>query len=86
MQALKSSSDEFSRILDIVGRYAVYKAGVAFSCKRQVLSLRLCADIKLHRHDCTTEWFAVRGRPEQTFTPLLELPDTTTSGKLVLQF
>lgn len=30
-QALKSSSDEFSRILDIVGRYAVYKAGVAFS-------------------------------------------------------
>jgi len=42
-QALKSSSDEFSRILDIVGRYAVYKAGVAFSCKRQVLILSRCA-------------------------------------------
>ena len=37
VQALKSSSDEFARILDIVSRYAVYKAGVAFSCKRQVL-------------------------------------------------
>ncbi|KAL3158286.1 DNA mismatch repair protein [Trebouxia sp. C0009 RCD-2024] len=34
-QALKSSSEELSRILDIVGRYSVYKADVAFSCKRQ---------------------------------------------------
>lgn len=36
MQALKASSEEFSRILDIMGRYAAYKAGIAFSCKRQV--------------------------------------------------
>lgn len=36
VQALKSSSDELSRILDIVGRYAIYKADAAFSCKRQV--------------------------------------------------
>ena len=45
MQALKASSEEFSRILDIMGRYAAYKAGVAFSCKRQVngASWRQCA-------------------------------------------
>lgn len=36
MQALKASSDEYSRILDVVGCYAVYKAGAAFSCKKQV--------------------------------------------------
>lgn len=35
-QALKASSEEFARILDIMGKYAAYKAGVALSCKRQV--------------------------------------------------
>ena len=35
-QALKGSSDEYNRILDMVGCYAVYKAGVALSCKKQV--------------------------------------------------
>ena len=35
LQALKSASEEYSHILDVVGRYAVYKAGVALTCKRQ---------------------------------------------------
>ena len=35
-QALKSASEEYSHILDIASRYAVYRAGVALSCKRQV--------------------------------------------------
>ncbi len=34
-QALKSGTEEYSAILDVVGRYAVYKAGVAMTCKRQ---------------------------------------------------
>lgn len=41
VQALRSSSEELSRILDIVGRYSVYKADVAFSCKRQVRTISL---------------------------------------------
>jgi DNA mismatch repair ATPase MutL len=35
-QALKSATEEYARIVDIVSRYAVYKTGVAFSCKRHV--------------------------------------------------
>ncbi|KAK9796301.1 hypothetical protein WJX73_009226 [Symbiochloris irregularis] len=34
-KALKASSDEYGRILDMLGCYAVFKAGVAFSCKKQ---------------------------------------------------
>ncbi|GAB4813902.1 hypothetical protein N2152v2_000948 [Parachlorella kessleri] len=34
-KALKSASEEYNHILDVVGRYAVYKAGVALTCKRQ---------------------------------------------------
>ncbi|KAI8097472.1 histidine kinase-like ATPase [Halteromyces radiatus] len=34
-KALRSASDEYNRILDIVGRYAIHNAGVSFSCKRQ---------------------------------------------------
>ena len=82
MQALKSSNDEFSRILDIVGRYAVYKAGVAFSCKRQVLLVSMFAGESIClQTDCMAVWCAVRVRHVQTYTPLLELPDLTTSGK-----
>ena len=54
-QALKSSSDEFARILDIVSRYAVYKAGVAFSCKRQVHSLLLSQANANPRQSCRVE-------------------------------
>ena len=35
VQGLKSTSEEYNAILDVMGRYAVYKAGVAMSCKRQ---------------------------------------------------
>ncbi|RCH81931.1 DNA mismatch repair protein, partial [Rhizopus stolonifer] len=34
-KALKSPSDEYNRILDIVGRYAVHNAGVSFTCRKQ---------------------------------------------------
>ena len=35
-QALKGAAEEYSRILDVMSRYAIFKAGVAFSCKRHV--------------------------------------------------
>lgn len=34
LRALKSSSDEFGKILDVIGRYAVHTEGVGFSCKK----------------------------------------------------
>lgn len=34
LKTLKSKSEEFSRILDVVGRYAVHADGVSISCKR----------------------------------------------------
>jgi DNA mismatch repair ATPase MutL len=33
-KALKSSSDEYSRILDVVSKYAIHNAGIAMSCKK----------------------------------------------------
>ena len=36
LQALKSSSDEYSRILDLVGCYAIFKPEVGFTVKKQV--------------------------------------------------
>ncbi|KAI7898874.1 histidine kinase-like ATPase [Cokeromyces recurvatus] len=34
-KALKSISDEYNRILDIVSRYAIHNSGVSFSCRKQ---------------------------------------------------
>lgn len=34
LKTLKSKSEEFSRILDVIGRYAVHTGGVGFSCKK----------------------------------------------------
>ena len=34
-KAIKSPSEEFARILDVVGRYAVFSNGTSFSVKRQ---------------------------------------------------
>ncbi|KAK9813170.1 hypothetical protein WJX72_010077 [[Myrmecia] bisecta] len=34
-KALRSASEEYSKILDMVGRYAVFSKGVGISCKRQ---------------------------------------------------
>ncbi|KAI8973504.1 DNA mismatch repair protein hexB [Mycotypha africana] len=34
-KALKSPSDEYNRILDIVSRYAIHNAGVSFACRKQ---------------------------------------------------
>lgn len=34
-KALKSPSDEYNRILDIVSRYSIHNAGVSFSCRKQ---------------------------------------------------
>jgi DNA mismatch repair protein MLH1 len=33
-KALKNSSEEYARILDVVGRYAVFKTGISFTCKK----------------------------------------------------
>lgn len=33
-RAFRSSSEEYAKILDLVGRYAVHCSGVAFSCKK----------------------------------------------------
>lgn len=34
LKTLKSKNDEFSKILDVIGRYAVHTDGVGFSCKK----------------------------------------------------
>ena len=34
LRGLKSKSDEFAKILDIVGRYAIHCDNVGFSCKK----------------------------------------------------
>ncbi|PRW20651.1 DNA mismatch repair Mlh1 isoform X1 [Chlorella sorokiniana] len=34
-KALKGATEEYNQILDVMARYAVYKAGVSMSCKRQ---------------------------------------------------
>lgn len=33
-KALKSAAEEYARILDVVSKYAIYRAGVALVCKR----------------------------------------------------
>ena len=33
-KALKNPSEEYSRILDVMTRYAIHKSGVAFTCKK----------------------------------------------------
>ncbi|ORZ06926.1 mutL-like protein 1, colon cancer, nonpolyposis type 2 [Absidia repens] len=34
-KALRSPSEEYNRVLDIVSRYAIHNSGVSFSCKKQ---------------------------------------------------
>ena len=36
LQALGTGAEEYSRILDLVGRFAISRPDVAFSCKKQV--------------------------------------------------
>jgi DNA mismatch repair protein MLH1 len=36
-RAFRSASDEYNKIIDMVGRYAVHCSNVAFSCKKHVL-------------------------------------------------
>lgn len=38
-QAFRNPNDEYTKILDIVGRYAVHCEGVAFSCKKVISTL-----------------------------------------------
>ena len=33
-RAFKSPSDEYAKIMDVVGRYAIHRTGIAFSCKK----------------------------------------------------
>lgn len=34
LRALRSHNDEYSKILDVVGRYAIHSKGIGFSCKK----------------------------------------------------
>lgn len=40
-QALKGPSDEYARVLDMVGRYAIFKAGTGFSVKKQACGCKV---------------------------------------------
>ena len=70
-QALKASAEEYGRILELVGRYAVYKENVAFSCKKQVPLSRPATpeSCKGHRIDTVQE-----RRCSCTHTSGLQLP------------
>lgn len=51
LKTLKSKNDEFSKILDVIGRYAVHTNGVGFSCKKfgdshQILVTRPAMTVK----------------------------------------
>lgn len=51
LKAFRSKNDEFAKILDVIGRYAVHAGGVGFSCKKfgeshQVLSTRPQLNLK----------------------------------------
>lgn len=49
-QALKSSSDEYSRILDLAGCYAIFKPEAGFTVKKQV---HICACASIYFPSCT---------------------------------
>lgn len=61
-QALKGPSDEYSRVLDMVGRYAVFKAGTGFSVKKQacgcevLVASRSTGVCTLTEHVCCWPW------------------------------
>lgn len=42
LQALGSAAEEYSRIVDLVGKYAVSRPDVAFSCRKQVGQATCC--------------------------------------------
>lgn len=51
LKAFRSKNDEFAKILDVIGRYAVHAGGVGFSCKKfgeshQILSTRPQLNLK----------------------------------------
>lgn len=46
-RAFRSPSEEYAKILDVVGRYAVHCDGVAFSCKKVPPSLLIQRPAKL---------------------------------------
>lgn len=43
LKSFKSPSEEYNRILDVVGRYAIHNSSVGFTCKKvQYMLIYLC--------------------------------------------
>lgn len=88
MQAFKSISQEMSRILDVVGCYAVYKPEVGFTVKKQASCLpTLVADswdnlASWERH-CKSGCLGRREKQGQTCTPSQDRPGQRTSGAII---
>ncbi|KAG2181878.1 hypothetical protein INT44_008694 [Umbelopsis vinacea] len=51
-KALKNPSDEYSRILDVVTRYAIHNSGISFSCKKQGVNM---ADVNTATNNSITD-------------------------------
>ena len=83
MQAFKSFGQEMTRILDIVGCYAVFKPEVGFTVKKQVIAVTVVLLLGLSTQpNKMTKLPSCRERQERTCIPCQEQQGKRISGSL----